>query len=148
MHRRINPSQYCIHLISSIVFLMLMLLTLYSTGGKLAKAQTGEVDWSQPLNLSQSGASSNPVMVMDANNVFHVIWQDKINGTMYTKREGGNWSVPSQVKMQFRENNPALVADLKGIIHVFWRDENNRLFYSRVASSDFASTKWGAQSSC
>ena len=100
---------------------------LTSTGGNPVKAQFGEDGWSQPVNLSHSGATSNPVMVMDANGVIHVIWNDKINGTMYTKREGGNWSPPMPVKLHFRDHKPTFVADSKGNIHTFWKDENDKL---------------------
>ena len=125
-----------------IVFLIGMLFVLTSTGGKPVKAQSGEDGWSLPENLSHSGASSNPAMVMDANGVIHVIWLDNIEGMMYTKREAGNWSSPVPVQLRFGKYKPTLVADSKGNIHAFWKDAVAKLYYSRVMSSNFVSIKW------
>jgi hypothetical protein len=45
--------------------------------------------WSDPVNLSNSGSSTDPRMVIDSDGVIHVIWVDAIDGYMYTKSVTG-----------------------------------------------------------
>src|SRR5689334_15392954 len=39
--------------------------------------------WSPPVNLSQSGAASAPVIAAEADGTLHALWWDKFDGTKY-----------------------------------------------------------------
>lgn len=55
-----------------------LLLALHS-----AAAQDEVPPWSTPVNLSQSGAASDTVGVVDSNQVVHILWQDNVLGFVY-----------------------------------------------------------------
>ena len=102
-------------------------------------AQTNQ-DWSEPTNLSNSGASTSPLMVIDSDGTFHVIWIDEYDGYKYVmSKDGVNWTIPVTVKFPFSPNNepPRIVATTNGIIHVFWEDNKNILYYAQTRPKDF-----------
>ncbi len=54
--------------------------------------------WSPPVNLSQSGAASAPVIAAEADGTLHILWWDKFDGAKYayyTADKG--WSKPVTV---------------------------------------------------
>ena len=101
-------------------------------------AQTVEDAWSQPINLSHSGGTSNPILVMDPNRKFHVIWNDAFAGFRYTSGDGLEWSDPAAIEPPFETSMPKLVADPVGGIHALWLDPKGVLYASRVAYDNFA----------
>ncbi len=124
--------------------------------------QNSDDDWSEPINLSQSGAASEPRMVSDADGILHVIWrEDQSESFYYTFLDGDNWTQPVAVELPFATRryspdiepedptplyNPTLLADGIGRIHAFWIDEENALFYSSVPSGEIASfSSWSAR---
>jgi hypothetical protein len=133
----------------SILIAFFILLTFLPSSGL---AQTSNDPWSEPINISHSGAASDPVMVVDAKGTVHLIWLDQFSGPMYTKGDGNNWDLPVPVSPPFGSLNagaqaptltrPILIADSSGIIHAFWKDDKNRLFYSHIAASGFAASQW------
>lgn len=104
-------------------------------------AQTG-VEWSEPVNLSLSGSSTNPSIVVDNKGTIHVIWFDKLDGYKYTASvDGISWSPPKKVNFPFsREGDTAptfLVVDNE--IHILWRDRQSQtLYYSRSLSANLS----------
>jgi hypothetical protein len=98
--------------------------------------------WSEPVNLSLSGSSSNPSMVIDSKGVIHVIWIDAFDGYKYVQsKDGKTWTSPRTVRFPFppvSEVRPALIADDAGKIHIFWQDSSQALFYSSASSERFA----------
>lgn len=105
------------------------------------QAQSGQ-KWSAPINLSVSGAASNPVLVIDESGVFHVLWIDKFDGYKYTESADGlTWTSPKTVKFPFlpTDPQPVIVADTKGFIHIFWRSNKNILNYAKTAQENFGS---------
>lgn len=122
-------------------FLAILILNLAFwgfAGAGSAQTQTGPSQWSQPLNLSRSGAASKPVLVVDASGVFHLIWKDEFAGVLYSTGDGTQWSEPAQVVLPSGLAVPTLLADQNGYIHAFWTVEDNTFFYSRVQASRFA----------
>ena len=112
-------------------------------------------NWSDPMNLSNAGSSTNPAIVIDSTGTIHVIWFDRFDGYKYTKStDGMNWTPPETVKFPFspaslvssenilQPEAPVLLADGSGGIHAFWRDDTNTLFYSRVASGFDLASNW------
>jgi hypothetical protein len=112
---------------------------------------TGE--WAVPTNLSRSGATSDPRIIVDSNGLFHVIWKDDVDGFIYAQGNGVEWSQPVPLELPFGTRIyypdlseteetpyfiPTLAADLDGNIHAFWIDDENGLYYSSVDSAEFA----------
>jgi hypothetical protein len=119
-------------LLVQLIFGMLLVLPL------VGYAQTS-LDWSKPVNLSNSGASTNPSVVVDTEGVIHVIWFDELDGYKYTKSaDGVEWSDPVKVNFPFSslgETKPTFVPDKKDI-HILWQDQkSNKLFYRKSLSS-------------
>ena len=131
-------------------FLILLgiVLSLLSASGMISvsvKAQS-QVNWSDPSNLSQSGSASEPVMVVDQEGVFHVLWLDEFAGLVHSSGDGIEWSLPTPVTAPSRDAVPFLIADLNGYIHAFWTEIDGRLFYSRARASAFPnSASWSSR---
>lgn len=115
-----------------------------------AVAQSGEVTWSTPLNLSHSGAATNPVFSTDEFGGYHVIWQDQYAGYMYSVLYTETWSIPTPMLFPFstapftapgvdaydKLHTPVLVTDENFVMHAFWTDDDNLLWYSHAVVSE------------
>jgi hypothetical protein len=114
---------------------MLMIIGLLFSFVPAGSAQSVQ-DWSEPVNLSMSGAASNPSMVVDVNGVVHVIWVDQFDGFKYVQSadNGVTWSAPVAVKYPFsaEADPPMFFSDARGTIHIFWLTDQNKLSYART----------------
>ncbi len=138
--------------------LLVALVFLASAPGSFA--QETEQGWSDPVNLSMSGAASNPVMVVDSRGRIHVIWVDDVDGYQYSQSwdDGKTWSAPQAVKFPFgpEDPSPVLLPGPNGSIHVFWissgqnssdqnlsnqKKINKKLLYAQATSGDLAYPK-------
>lgn len=122
--------------------LLILLLAQVWAGGfySFAQAQSGEEEWSPPINLSNSGSASSPSVVIDSEGIFHVIWKDLYAGYVHTGGDGTQWSSPLPVNFPFDAYNPIFVATPNGFVHAFWIDAEDMLFTSRVAAADFTNS--------
>jgi hypothetical protein len=93
--------------------------------------------WSDPINLSRSGAANHPSMVLDSDGVLHVTWGDQYSGSVAAHLEGQDWSQPVTAGFPFSPYLPRLVGDNLGRVHAFWLDDGNNLWYSRVLNGQF-----------
>ena len=120
-------------------FTLVMLIFLGSAPG--SAAQTVSQGWSDPVNLSMSGAATNPVMVVDLRGTIHAIWLDDVDGYKYSQSsdDGITWSTPQTVKFPFgpKDPPPVLLADVNGSIHLFWIGSDGGLFYGQATPFDF-----------
>lgn len=123
-------------LVSCIVIASVLLSSFHSL--MVATAQSGQDAWTAPINLSNSGGASSPSMVIDVNGVIHVLWQDEIFGTLYTRYQDQQWSEPVAVSLPFGVTTPFLIANPTGLIHAFWINELNQLNHSFVSPENFA----------
>jgi hypothetical protein len=118
------------------------LLIGYSRNGHAQSVQ----EWSDPVNVSMSGAASNPAIVVDGNGVIHVIWVDKFDGYKYSQSADGiTWTSPETVKYPFspKASPPMLFSDVKGNIHIFWLSDKNKLSYAQTLPENLDSpTSW------
>jgi len=120
--------------VMKILFIGFMFITI-----SIGHAQSLQ-NWADPVNLSNSGGASDPISVIDAEGVFHVIWVDEIDGYKYVRSEDGtNWTSPITVNFPFSVDDdlPKFVADMDGSIHAVWRDEENVLYYSEADAEEF-----------
>jgi len=126
-----------------IVFSALLLLVISILQSSNASAQEVENAWSQPYNLSKSGATSDPSPVVDSTGVVHVIWLDDFAGYMYSALANGEWSEPNAMLFPFNQGDAAatspveLVNDHTGFIHAYWIGLRNTLYHSVVAEQSF-----------
>lgn len=136
------------HIINKIIISLLALSVitgLIDWRSTSAQSQTADQTWTAPVNLSHSGSTTRPAMIVDSNGIIHVVWVDTIAGEMYSSYDGTQWSAPVSVSLPFATTFPRLFADSKGYVHAFWVDQNNQLNYSRVLGSQFANgANWDA----
>jgi len=132
------------------------MLIIASVTPRWALAQSTDDPWAIPLNLSHSGASTNPSIVIDSDAVVHVVWQDEFANFVYSKFDDGQWSAPQRTSLhqlfgspafqddtdQTRESlstgpNPLFVAGHSRNILAFWITSQGSLRASRVNNRDF-----------
>lgn len=138
----INISKYISCTILTLLILCELAIGFYQPMKTFAQASGNS--WTPPTNLSHSGSSTNPVMVIDELGNMHVIWQDLYSKLVYTHFDNTQWSNPIPVLFPFSPYIPQLLSDGHGAIHAFWFDERGNLFYSQVLSKNFkdASYAW------
>jgi len=97
--------------------------------------------WSEPMNLSMSGAATNPSLVVDGKGTLHVFWVDEFVGYQYTTSvDGVTWSAPKAVKYPFNSKGlpPRFIVDDTGRVHIFWINEKNALMYAQTTEAGMA----------
>jgi hypothetical protein len=131
--------------LARIFWIIPFLVLPFLTSG--AAAQDAEDEpWTPPVNLSNSGSTSNPVVVADSFGMIHVVWMDEFAGGAYSFLSGGSWSPPVFVDFPFDEFVPVLLAGNE-YIYAFWinPETEDSLFFSRALASEFGtSTAWEA----
>lgn len=127
-------------LLTNMTIALALVLATFLKSAPQGYAQTDQ-DWSAPVNLSFSGAATNPVMVIDLRGTIHAIWVDDVDGYKYAQSADGGitWSEPRTVKFPFgpKEPPPFLLADSNGSIHIFWISSDQSLFYGQATPIDF-----------
>jgi hypothetical protein len=125
--------------IGSLIFLILIgALVGFVPRGYAQSVQ----EWSEPINLSMSGAASNPSLVVDSRGVLHVIWVDQFDGYQYVESvDGTAWTSPKAVKFPFSSeaSPPLFLTDAKGLIHIFWLSDTNELSYAQTLGENLDS---------
>jgi hypothetical protein len=141
MHRKITQA-YIQFWVVLITFLALII-----PGLALAQSATGP--WTDPVNLSKSGSSNDPSIVIDSAGIVHAVWVDDHAGYIYSEREMNQWSPPTPVRFPFfRERQmqpdvsvgqllPILLATDNGLILSFWFNEEGSLLFSKALAEDF-----------
>lgn len=136
-----NQHKYLIHKMRMVIYVALLIIFIslgFSLRVKKIQAQSA-ANWSDPINLSQSGSASEPAIVVNSSSSFHVVWIDEFDGNKYVSGNALEWSQPVVADLPFKDAVPKLLADKEGYIHAFWLDKSNALFYSAMQASDFAS---------
>ena len=135
--------------------LNLVLLLLIGVGMSIltsspAQANASASTWTDPVNLSYSGAASSPLLIADSTGEYHVLWQDTFDGFVYTRGSGERWQAPQIVTMPFSSPpfsrpgieqtvnlyTPLLKIDDNDIAHAFWLNDVGVLLYSQVPVAD------------
>jgi hypothetical protein len=102
-----------------ILFSLLIILLACQLTVQPVEAQTDQDGWAAPVNISSSGAASDPVMVVDSEGIFHILWRDEFAGLTYVSGNGEEWSEPEPVLLPIETGLPRLLADRAGNAHVF-----------------------------
>lgn len=126
-----------IHAALAAALCLALMLPFAGLPAAAAQAPTGD-GWSQPVNLSNSGSTTGPLVVVDDENVTHVIWYDEFAGYRYTSAgEDEVWSPPVGVGFPFGDFRPRLLVGPNNLIYAFWIDGRGILNSSRVFVRDF-----------
>ena len=147
-----------------ITFALLALVALLlAPGGNIAAAvkrqETGPL-WSEPRNLSRSGAAAQPVILAGgAEGTARVFWWDQFDGLTTTSYDGETWSEPAAAPIRITEAvgeefvsrpigaMPQIVGDAGGQAHAWWIGAPDKetdirpLLHSRLAPG---STAWSS----
>jgi hypothetical protein len=118
-------------------------------------AQTGEIEWTEPINISNSPhlTSVDPFLLPDPAGGMHLFWAEKADvgaaqnpdTMMYAYWDGETWSKPIDIFFSPESdgnpiiNYPYAAMDDNGRIHLIWLSEPNFPYYSLNYSSVEAS---------
>lgn len=149
----VNKPLYGCLLAGILAILMMVNGRLAAQGDAISNAAD---DWSAPINLSRSGATSAPQIVIDSNGRYHALWRDEIDGFAYVAGDGSTWGrsavveTPFSTRRFFPDLNPQqptphfdakLAADGFGNLHAFWIDDSDKnlpiLYHSQTRAGDF-----------
>lgn len=134
------------HLLSVVLLVCTLLAGLFVGDASKVRAQSSRV-WSDPINLSNSGAASNPVFVVDALGLMHGFWVDQFEGYKYVQSaDGKEWTLPVKGKFPFNSKGPipVVLAGPNGFIYVFWQTIEKGLVFAQAHSETLAdSSGWG-----
>ena len=141
-----------------IVWLSFSMAALLSVGLVLrALAQSGDSPWTTPVNVSQSGAASQPVIATAPNGMLYALWWDSLEGELYartTSVTGTIWTAPTSVEQIVgkRQIDPQtqkvtitaprdvyMLSDARGNVHVFWFDSDNQLLNAQTQGAAWSS---------
>jgi len=150
MKKKSNP-------ISIRLFLFVTILSLLIASGLTALAQEEDRVWSDPLNISGSGAASDPSLSQDSSGLYHLFWEDQFAGIVYTSGDGQTWSEPATPRFPFSEPpfganedqgfegfyNPFVFIGPEDQTHALWANEDDELFYSRAGVADITAGSAG-----
>ena len=135
------------------LILFVSVLTLLVVSGLTVLAQSeDERVWSEPINISQSGAASDPSLSEDSSGAYHLFWRDEYSGIYYASGDGQSWSEPVAPRFPFSEPpfgavgedgfegffTPSVFVDPQDVAHALWVNEDDELFYSRAGVADIA----------
>ncbi len=121
-----------------------------------AAAQRGVQPWTQPINVSRSGAALQPTIAVDTQGTLYAFWWDSVLGELYSTT-GLTQTVASApaalpevygdridtVDPNTQRRNITLVqplqaralADSTGTVHLFWLDTRYRLMTLEIAGA-------------
>ncbi len=113
-------------------------------------AQGRVIDWTEPVNLSNTEVSSSqPAVAVDPYGNVHVFWSEDVGGELvergtgprtgntiyYTRWDGKNWSEPIDIFFTTAQGNyfgyPSVAVTPDGFIHLAWRAVDG-IHYSHV----------------
>lgn len=133
---------------TALKILVIMLGAILLGGLRSASAQSGIEPWTTPLNLSKSGAASQPVIAVDPGGVLHAFWWDSVLGELHstvglTQSEPGAQTilpdvyggkldtVDPQTQRHTITLAPPLdvrsLVDKSGVVRLFWLDSHFQL---------------------
>lgn len=123
--------------IQRLLFTIFLFVFIFAGNHKsiLVQAQTSPEGWSQPVNLSRSGAASQPFLFNIPGNKLGAAWWDRFDRLVVSNYDGKKWTdgVTASISSDTLKKTPELIADNYGIIHAFWQaEESGTLFHSQL----------------
>ena len=112
-----------------------------------ALAQSFSQSWSQPENISKSGAASQPRIFLGPGDLQQVFWIDQFDGLVTSIYSGKAWSSAQSAAIPDGPGDmPFLIADKAGWVHAFWQVKNEKagntdsLYHSKLLLGEVAWT--------
>ncbi len=118
-------------------------------------AQSTDEPWAAPLNLSQTGAASAPVLMQGAGGQLQAFWWDRFDGLITAIYDDGAWSSPQAAPIMIPPPAtttaatppapqplgamPTIVSGGDKSVLAFWQDAAQLLWMSHLA---FGETTW------
>jgi hypothetical protein len=125
------------------ILIWLAFVVILFAPANTVRAQTTGDSWSPPVNLSQSGGTTSPVMVVDEAGIIHVLWLDQYAGYYYRSGDGETWNDAVRVDPPFDPFAPTLILGTNNRVHAFWIDDSGDLFLSRANADQLSlSSAW------
>jgi hypothetical protein len=121
----------------SLIFAFIFFVGIFSS----AVAQTDTPSHSKPVNISNSGSTSDPRIVVDSDDGIHIIWKDVYTGMNYLYGKNNQWASPMQVKFPFDNQKPYLFAGKNTYIYALWITERGELYISSAKAAGFGNAK-------
>lgn len=132
---------------------LILAMVLVFGFSEVVPAQTDQTTWSPPENLSRSGYTSDPVMVIASTGTLYAVWADSFQGAIFAERTDGVWSAPAAATFPWSDGfisgdpanpvyTPQLIADDAGLIHAIWIDAEQSLYHSYIAADAFGRSAW------
>lgn len=142
METRVNLQRWGIA-----ALLFLAVCAVWITGNRRVAAQANEA-WAVPVNVSRSGAATEPLLVVDSSGVSHAFWLENEREFAYARAENGVWdesrviepSFGTRIYSDLTSNAPTplfipkLVADQTGAVFAFWINDDGQMVFSDVAA--------------
>lgn len=135
-----------------LMLVLFMLARLFFGSVSEGRAQSSQL-WSDPVNLSSSGLTLDPVIVVNKDGILHSIWSVTTGGFRYSQSEDGiTWAPSRTVNFPFvdkvkatalavglplgegREFPYRLIPGPDGLINIFWIDQEGNLMMGRANS--------------
>jgi hypothetical protein len=134
------------------VFIVAVLVWVSATQlSSPVKAQSNAIEWSAPINLSNTPESSaRPAIVSDRFGYVHVFWSEEVGGKsiygipkqmihdgntiIYTRWDGKTWTQPVDILLVPESEVATYVAatvDDAGWLHVLWTGQSD-IYYSKA----------------
>lgn len=88
-----------VHLIPSIITLALLISASAGGLGSQTMAQSNDIRWTAPVNISRSGAASELVLIAGPEGMLQAFWWDQFDGVMTATYDGEAWSRATQASI-------------------------------------------------
>lgn len=108
-----------------------------------AAAQAQEPEWSEPVNISRSGGTTNPRLFVTTNGLRHALWDVTFAEAAIASGDAKGWGKASGLAVPFRDRPLVLIPDPAGSVHASWISEDGTLFYRLVPGTGLnSSASW------
>jgi hypothetical protein len=135
-------TRHFFRLIFYLSLISLILTAIFSLFAQSTMAQeTSDSIWTLPVNISRSGAATNPSMLLFKDQRIHVIWEDVNRGLMQAYYLENQWSSPVPFEPPYDADEMASLTDADFFVdsnervHAFWRDRGGEFFYGLLVGS-------------
>lgn len=124
---------------------LLLTIALANTPASSSLAQVTGIAWADPVNVSQTGGTTLPVLGQDSSGGIHVFWTDTFADQGYARWDGQAWSPSNPATFSFGSVSPQLLNDEDGKMFAFWLDATGLLsFSSAIATNAGNSAGWSS----
>ncbi|HET7010136.1 MAG TPA: hypothetical protein VFI11_05125 [Anaerolineales bacterium] len=96
--------------------------------------------WAVPVNLSRSGTATRPLLLIDPSGVRHVIWEDLVADSAYSRGEGDEWAAPLTLETPIQGATAVLLSGPLSQVSSLWIDQDGNLLFKRMTPGSLGTT--------